>query len=80
MRNPIARYRDNRPSQLSRCRPYVTLVFTPPPPPYPVHPKAAMVRPYVLRQIPRIEKPHEDRSLRGLAVLLDIARPVAVAA
>ncbi|GAA3738411.1 hypothetical protein HDA32_005309 [Spinactinospora alkalitolerans] len=83
MRNPIVRYQARPPrgrASADRPRPYVPIPFTPAPPAYPVLPKAAMVRPYVLREEWRRRQRRDDRTRLGVAVLLDIARPLEAAA
>ncbi|MBB4934609.1 hypothetical protein F4561_005429 [Lipingzhangella halophila] len=82
MRNPIAPYqgRHSRSGTGVRVRPYVPLPFTPAPPAYPVQPKASLVRPYVLHHERQRQQWRDDRSRLGLAILIDIARSVEVAA
>ncbi|MFC7328043.1 hypothetical protein [Marinactinospora rubrisoli] len=43
-------------------------------------PRAAMVRPYIVHLEHQRQQQRTDRSRLGLAVLLDLARPVGVAA
>lgn len=80
MRNLIAHYcaRYPRNRGLASYRPYAAVPFTPPPPAYPVPPKAAMVRPYVLASERQRQQRRTDRTRLGVAVLLDIARPLEV--
>ncbi|GLU47112.1 hypothetical protein Nans01_14630 [Nocardiopsis ansamitocini] len=81
MRNPIGRPQIGHPwkSSAARARPYVPLPFTPEPRAYPVLPKAALVRPYVLDSERRRWRECADRTRLGLAVLLDMARPLELA-
>ncbi|WP_344976304.1 hypothetical protein [Salinactinospora qingdaonensis] len=58
----------------------MAIPFTPDPPSYPVPPRAAMVRPYVWRSERRRQQQRDDRTRLGLGVLLDLARPLEVAA
>lgn len=60
---------------VARPRPYAPIPFTLPPPAYPVMPKAAVVRPYVLHNEWRRQWLRDERSRQGLAVLLRMARP-----
>ncbi|MGV2384443.1 MAG UNVERIFIED_CONTAM: hypothetical protein LOD86_04130 [Thermobifida fusca] len=64
---------------VARPRPYVPIPFTPPPPAYPVMPKAAVVRPYVLHSERQRQRLRDERSRQGLAVLLRLAQPHSLA-
>jgi hypothetical protein len=63
------------PRTVARPRPYAPIPFTPPPPAYPVTPKVAVVRPYVLHHERRRQRQRDEQSRQGLAVLLGMARP-----
>ncbi|RCV49829.1 hypothetical protein DEF23_16855 [Marinitenerispora sediminis] len=81
MRNLIARFRPDPCEQRPRTQaPSAGVPFTAPPPSYPVPPQAAMVRPYITHLERKRHQQRIDRSRLGLAVLLDLARPVGVAA
>lgn len=81
MRNSIARPQIghyDKQAAVNRWRPYVALPHTPPPPAYPVPPRASLVRPYVLHVERQREQRRADRSRLGLAVLVDLARSLKV--